>query len=136
MDGRICGKGGFERGVKKMVGSSIIIKIRTFCWQEEVSLRQLRHLESYTNIVVAALNVTLSLDTDTNHVTLDHCISMSTMENGIAHSTSNFDTCRACVKKTSDVETALYNSNTDRHELSLTPFVPSIFYGCTGLRPL
>jgi len=53
--------------------------------QVEVSVVQLRHLESNTKTVVLSLNVTLSLDTDTNHVILVHSISISSTENGISH---------------------------------------------------
>jgi len=59
---------------------------------------QTRHLESNTNTNVCTLNVTLSLDTDTNHKILDHIMCMSTMENGMSHCTSDGDTSRARVK--------------------------------------
>jgi len=71
----------------------------TFCWQVDVdSPVQARHLESNTNTDVCPLNVTLSLDTDTNHKILDHITCMSTMENGMSHWTSDGDTSRARVK--------------------------------------
>ena len=77
--------------------------LRTFCWQEEASSAQSRHLESNMNTDVWLLNVTLSLDTDTSQVILVHAIRMSSIENGISHWTSDTDTSRARVKKTSPV---------------------------------
>ena len=63
----------------------------------------MRHLESKTKTGVWLLNVTLSLDTDTSHVMLVHVISMSTIENGMSHCTSDADTSLAAVKKISPV---------------------------------
>jgi len=46
------------------------VEQHTFCWQGEPWSVQTRHLESNTNTDVCSLNVTLLLDTDTNHVML------------------------------------------------------------------
>jgi len=52
----------------------------------QVSLSsQMRHLESNTNSACSSLNVILSLDTDINHLILDHCILRSSMSNGSSH---------------------------------------------------
>jgi len=71
----------------------------TFWRHVKVSSVHTRHLESNTNTVVLLLNVTLSLDTDKNHIILDHRILMSSIENGMSHCTSNADTRRGRVKK-------------------------------------
>jgi len=52
---------------KKLARMKVVL---TFCWQLEAPLAQTRHLESNTNTVNWLLNVTLLLDTDTNHVIL------------------------------------------------------------------